>query len=251
MVARHLRRICGPAVSERELDALVAAAFISYGHYWKESFRLADATGDDLEAGMDYEGVEHIEAARAQGRGVILAMPHIGGWDFGGAWLAAAGYEITVVAEPVEPPELFEFFASLRRAMGLRVVALGRDAGSALLHALREGRVLGLVTDRDILRTGVDVEFFGETTKLPAGPATLALRTGAALIPCAVYFHGHRSRRHRGVIRPPLDTSRTSTLRNDVHRISQALAGEFETLIRAAPEQWHVFQPNWPSDPGY
>ncbi len=105
-----------------------------------------------------------------------------------------------------------------------------------------------LLSDRDIGGGGVEVEFFGERTTLPGGPATLALRTGAPVLPTAVFFDGDR---HRGIVRPALDIRRTGRLRDDVQRITQLLALELESLIRRAPEQWHVMQPNWPSDPGY
>jgi KDO2-lipid IV(A) lauroyltransferase len=92
----------------------------------------------------------------------------------------------------------------------------------------------------------VDVEFFGEVTKLPGGPAVLAIRTGAPLFPSIVYQD--RGGKGHGVIRPPLEFERTGNLRTDVATITRMLAAEFEMLIRKAPEQWHMFQPNWPSD---
>jgi KDO2-lipid IV(A) lauroyltransferase len=174
-----------------------------------------------------------------------MAMPHLGGWDWGGAWLASIGYPLTVVVEPVEPVELFEWFAAFRRSLGMTVVPLGPDATTTVLHTLRAGGVAGLVSDRDMTGNGVEVTFFGERTTLPGGPATLSLRTGAPLVTCAVYFEG---RGHRGVIQPPVETSRQGTLREDVARITQLLADELAGLIRRAPEQWHLFQPNWPSD---
>ena len=125
------------------------------------------------------------------------------------------------------------------------IVPLGPDAGATLLKALREGRMVGLVCDRDLARTGVEVEFFGERTTFPAGPATLALRAGAPLLAGANYFEGDA---HRCVMRPPLDTSRQGTVKEDIARITQALARDFEVLIRRAPDQWHLLQPNWPSD---
>jgi KDO2-lipid IV(A) lauroyltransferase len=194
---------------------------------------------------MDSEGLEHLERASAANKGVIMVMPHLGGWDYGGAWLAAIGYSVTVVVEAVEPPELFEWFARLRREMGMTVVPLGPDASAGVLRSLRDGGVVGLVADRDIAGNGVEVTFFGERTTLPGGPATLALRTGAAIVPCAAFFEEER---HRAVICPPLDTRRRGTLREDVSRITQDVADALATLIRRAPEQWHVFQPNWPSD---
>jgi KDO2-lipid IV(A) lauroyltransferase len=152
-----------------------------------------------------------------------------------------------VVVEPVEPPELFDWFVEVRSAMGMDVVALAGDTASRVLAALRANAVVCLLSDRDLTGTGVEVEFFGERTTLPAGPATLALRSGAAVLPAAVYFE--RARRHRAFVRPPLDTTRRGPrLRDDVERITQSLAREFEELVRAAPEQWHLMQPNWPSD---
>jgi lauroyl/myristoyl acyltransferase len=245
MMARHLQRIHGPGLAGRALDEQVNRAFDSYARYWMESFRLRDATRGDLETGMVCDGLEHLEAASDGNRGVIMCMPHLGGWDFGGAWLAGIGYRLTVVVEPVEPPELFEWFARFRRRLGLTVVPLGPEATAQVLQTLRDGGVVGLLSDRDLAGNGIEVEFFGERTTLPGGPATLALRTGAPLLPCAVYFERAG---HRGVIGAPLDTTRQGTLREDVARITQLLADSLAELIRRAPDQWHVFQPNWPSD---
>jgi KDO2-lipid IV(A) lauroyltransferase len=249
MVARHLQRIHGGTLAPYALRRAVQRAFDSYARYWVESFRLPELSIAELDAGMSYEGLEHVHTARAAGNGVVMALPHLGGWDFGGAWLATQGFPITVVVEPLEPPELFEWFAEFRRTLGLDVVPLGPDAGSAVLKALRANQLVGLLCDRDIGGGGIPVEFFGENTTLPGGPITMALRTGAPVLPTAVYFDGRGS--HRGVVRPPLDLTRQGGLREDVTRLTQVLARELEILISAAPEQWHVFQPNWPSDPGY
>ncbi|MEO6121205.1 MAG: phosphatidylinositol mannoside acyltransferase [Acidimicrobiales bacterium] len=246
---RHLRRVYGPHVSEAELARQVRQTFASYARYWAESFRLAQTSPAELDAGMSTEGIGHVDRARAAGHGVIVALPHLGGWDAGGAWFTSVGYPMTVVVEAVEPPELFEWFCAERRARGLEVVALGADAGVQVLRRLRANGVVALVCDRDITGGGVEVEFFGERTTLPSGPATLALRTGAALLPTAVYFEGRRG--HRAVVRPPLPTERQGRFREDVARVTQLLADELEGLIRRAPDQWHLFQPNWPSDPGY
>jgi KDO2-lipid IV(A) lauroyltransferase len=115
-----------------------------------------------------------------------------------------------------------------------------------VLAALRRNELVCLLSDRDLEGSGPEVEFFGETTTLPAGPALLALRSGATLLPSAIYFEG---RRHRCVVRPPVPVERRGRLREDVRRITQDLARELEVLISAAPDQWHMMQPNWPSDP--
>jgi phosphatidylinositol dimannoside acyltransferase len=246
MVARHLQRIHGGQLSRFELWRAVQRSFESYARYWVEALRLPGITPTELDAGMSVEGFDQIDRALERGTGAILALAHLGGWDWGGAWMATQGFRMTVVVEPLEPPEMFEWFADFRRSLGMSIVPLGPEAGGAVLKALRNNEIVGLLCDRDISGGGVEVEFFGERTTLPAGPATLALRTGAPLLPAAVYFEDHG--RHRGVIRPALDLTRQGSLREDVARLTQALAAELEELIRPAPEQWHVFQPNWPSD---
>jgi len=248
MVARHLRRASEGTLSGSALDRAVAGAFDSYARYWLEMFRLPRERPRSIERNFEIVGYEHVEAALAAGRGAIAVTPHLGGWEWAGAWMASAKQQrLLVVVEPVEPPELFEWFVKVRSAMGMEVVPLGDDTATRTLKALRDNRVVCLVSDRDLTGGGIEVEFFGERTTLPAGPATLALRTGAPILPVAVYFE--RGRRHRAVVRPPLDTRRgAGRLRDDVVRITQALAHELETLIRAAPQQWHLMQPNWPSD---
>jgi KDO2-lipid IV(A) lauroyltransferase len=227
----------------------VRETFESYGRYWAESFRLPGTSAADLDRRMSLEGREHLEAAIAQHRGVIFALPHLGGWEWGGFWVSAVlGRPLSVVVEPLAPPSLFTWFKSLREQLGMHVIALGPDAGAQVVRALKDDHIVCLLSDRAIGEGGVEVEFFGERTLLPAGPATLALRTGAPVLPCAVYFDGPS---HHGVVRPPLAVERHGRLRDDVNRITQDLAHELEALIRRAPEQWHLLQPNWPSDPGY
>jgi len=243
-VERNLLRASGGALQGLALRKAVAETFGSYGRYWLELFRLPDEARGTLE--VDIKGFEHVEAGIERGSGVILALPHVGGWDFAGAWLATQGLPPTVVVEPVEPPELFEWFAGVRRALGMTVVQLGPDAGRVVLQALRNNQIVCLLCDRDIVGDGIEVEFFGERTTLPAGPATLALRTGAPLLAAAVYFGPQGG--HHAVVMPPVPAQREGRLRDDVGRVTQELAYRFEELIRAAPEQWHLLQPNWPSD---
>jgi KDO2-lipid IV(A) lauroyltransferase len=246
MVARHLRRIHGPDLEGRALDRAVNATFASYGRYWLEAFRLPHQDLLALDGDrFRVEGRDLVDQALAEGKGVLIGTPHLGNWDLGAAWFASRGYRPTTVVEPIEPPALFEWFCAYRRALGMGIVPLGPDAGSILLKKLREGLMVGLVCDRDLGGNGIEVEFFGERTTFPAGPATLALRAGAPLIAGANFFAGDG---HVCVMRPPLDTSRQGTVKEDIARITQALAAEFETLIRRAPDQWHLLQPNWPSD---
>jgi phosphatidylinositol dimannoside acyltransferase len=247
-VIRHQERLAGRRLTPAERNRVVRKVFSSYAEYWVDAFRLSGASTEQVDARIEVEGRENVEAALALGKGVVMAMPHIGAWDQGGAWVGHH-WPLTVVAERVEPPELFEWFCAQRKANNITVVPLGADTGGALLAALARNEVLGLLCDRDIAGGGIEVEFFGEKTTLPAGPATLSLRTGAPILPVVVYQRPGSAA--RGVIRPPIVFERTGKFRADVTRLTQLVAAELEELIRVAPEQWHVLQPNWPSDPGY
>lgn len=250
MVERHMRRL-HPRARSWEIRRLTQGVFDSYARYYLESFRLPVLSKRQVEASFSIEGFdEHVVSALDRGKGAIIALPHLGGWEWAGRWVADQGHRLSVVVEPLEPVELFEWFADLRRQFGMKVIPLGPDAGSDCVKALRDNQILCLLSDRDLTGTGVSVDFFGERTTLPAGPATLALRCDAPLLPAAVYF-SNRTSGHHAIIRPPIDCSREAGLRQDVSRITQTLAEELEDLIRKAPEQWHLLQPNWPSDPGY
>ena len=245
-VARNLARIAGPSLDDAATRRAVHDTFQSYGRYWHELFLLAVEDPGPLVEGYSCPRQDRIADAAALGRGVVLALPHLGNWDLSGAWFARQGYRLTVVAEPVEPPELFDWFVSTRTRLGMRVITLGPTAASEVLHDLHDGRVVALLCDRDITGDGVAVEFFGERTTLPGGPALLSLRSGAPLLPLGTYFDGDGG--HRADVLEALPTGRTARMRDDVTRVTQLLANRFETLIRAAPEQWLMMQPNWPSD---
>jgi KDO2-lipid IV(A) lauroyltransferase len=247
LVARNLKRINGDDFDGAELASAVRRTFESYGRYWVDSFRLPKLTDAEIDFGFSYEGVEHVARQLATGRGAINVLPHLGGWEWAAFWLARImRWPVTAVVEPLEPPELFEFFVEFRRGLGMEVVPLGPDAGTAVLRAISQGHLVALLCDRDLEGNGVEVDFLGERTTLPAGPATLALRTGAPLLPTAVYFRGGG---HYSIVRPPLDVQRREKrLRQDVQRVTQQIADALGELIALAPEQWHLQQPNWPSD---
>lgn len=249
IVERTLVRVDGER-SARSLAASVDATFASYATYWLQSFRLPAMSKAEVEHGFRQVGFEHIQAAveDPNSPGPILALPHLGGWEWAAFWLTLVhGYEVTAVVERIESDELFEWFASYRRSLGMEIVPLGPEVTGKVVKAIKENHVVCLLADRDLERNGVEVEFFGERTTLPGGPAMLALRTGAALIPTVCYLEDGRTAVH-AIAGPPLDTSRRGRLRDDVQRLTQNLAHAFEVQIRRAPEQWHLMQPNWPSD---
>ncbi|HEY8523405.1 MAG TPA: phosphatidylinositol mannoside acyltransferase [Acidimicrobiales bacterium] len=245
MVERHQRRV-QPDLEGAALRRQVRRVYRSYGRYYGESFRLPSVTPEELSAGLTHEGYEHVLETLDRGIGPILVLPHLGSWEWCAYWLTRVeGHRLTAVVERLEPPALFDWFVSFRQRIGIDVVPLGGDAGRAVMTAIKSCHIVTLLCDRDITGGGVEVTFFGEKTTLPSGPAVLALRTGAPLLPTGVYDEG---RLRHGVVRPPIPVERTGTFRQDVARITQAIADELEALIRRAPEQWHLLQPNWPSD---
>ena len=248
MVGKHLRRTKSSDLDGREMQKSIDEVFASYATYWFQSFRLPGMSAEKILEGFDYEGKANLDEALSSEVGPIIVLPHLGGWEWAAFWVTKIReIPLTAVVEPLEPPEVFEWFRDFRSSLGMNVVPLGASAGSEVIAALQAKEMVVLLCDRHVGGAGVEVEFFGEKTLLPAGPATLALRTGAPLCPIAVYIEGDGV---HGLVNPPLKVERQGRLRDDVQRITQELAYEFENFIRKAPEQWHLLQPNWPSDYG-
>jgi len=240
----NLRRITAHGsmtpIDERVLDRWVRRSFASYGRYWAEGATLPAQSAETILDRIDLvEGRQHLEAAMATGAGCIVALPHIGSWEWGGALMSQIGFPMTAIAEELDPPELFEWFVAKRAQMGLTIEPLGPDAGQAVMGVLKEGGLVGLLCDRDIEGSGIPVELLGATTTMPAGPAMMALRTGATLLAGVIYSGpGHQ---HAAMLSAPLDVSRQGRMRDDVAALTQQIADRLSVLIRRAPEQWHVF----------
>jgi lauroyl/myristoyl acyltransferase len=245
----NLRQVVGPEVSDADLERLVRRGFASYAQYWIEAFRLERLTARQVRKRFHFEGVEALERCWAEGRGVVAAVPHMGNWDVGGAFLAARGIPAATVAERLKPVELFNRFVRYREALGLEIVPSddGPKAIRRLVECLREGKTVALVADRDLGGRGIPVTLFGRRAFMPGGPASLALRTGSALIPAAVYQV--RPGRWRALTRGAIEITPTGDMRADTAELTRKLAAEFEYLIGLAPEQWHMLVPYWPVDP--
>lgn len=249
VIERNLQRV-DPNLKGLALRRASQRAFDSYMRYYTESFRLPSMSKDHVNRCFTVDGYQYVEQALAKGNGVIFAIPHLGGWEWAGRWMAERGLPMTVIVEPLQPPELFEWFTKLRSELGMNVVPLGPDAAPTILATLKQNGIVCLLSDRDIRRTGVEVDFFGEKTTLPAGPAMLGIRGNTPVLPVAIYFTDSIDG-HHAIVHPPVHLEKVGSLRDSVAVGTQAIARELEILIRRAPEQWHMFQPNWPSDPGY
>lgn len=247
MVGRHLERVAGRPLQGRERRRAVRASFTSYARYWLDTFRLAELGAEELDDRVDgADVVVALDRALEGGNGAVLATPHFGSWDLGGAWLADRGYPLVTVVEQLRSRRLLQWFVELRRRRGFAVLVRARGVRDQLVAALERNEVVVLVCDRDLGRRGVAVDFFGERTTLPSGPAWLARVCGAPLIPVAVHHVG--SGRHRGVALAPVAVQHSDDERDDVAVTTQRLARALEILVSAAPEEWHLMVPNWPSD---
>ena len=237
------RVICVPPAQVP--DALMRASLASYARYWREAFRLPTMDHRKLAREIDDSvlGQDNLDGALAAGRGVVLALPHSGNWDINGVWLAQTRGTFTTVAERLKPESLYRRFIAYRERLGFEVLPLSgseRPPFEVLCERLHDNGVVCLMAERDLTRTGVEVEFFGEPTRMPAGPAKLAIATGAALLPAHCWFEGDGWGCN---MQPPLDCSS-----GDVGAITQALADEFTKNIAAHPEDWHMLQPQWLAD---
>ncbi|HEY2173868.1 MAG TPA: phosphatidylinositol mannoside acyltransferase [Mycobacteriales bacterium] len=249
-LAANLRRVVGPDVDEATHDDLVRRGMQSYARYWLETFRLPVMDKPAVVARISMSRQEIFDAARADGRGLILALPHIGNWDVSGIWLVAQGEPFTTVAERLKPESLYQRFVDYREGLGMEVLPLeggDRNPAEVLAERLRAGGVVCLLADRDLSAAGVPVTFFGEATRMPAGPALLAARTGAALIPVGQWFDGAD---WAITFHPRIELDGGLRLRDRVAAATQQLANAFETDIRAHPEDWHMLQRLWVADFG-
>lgn len=246
VVSRNLARVVGSA----DLENVVDKAFASYSRYWMETLRIPAPGPREVALRTTVSGAQHLTQFRDAGTGVIFVTPHLGNWDIAGMWLASQGFDVIAIAERAKPESLWDLFVELRKSAGVQVYPLGEASSArAILSGLRSGAAAGLVSDRDISGSGIEVEFFGEQTWLPTGPAVLASRLGVPIVPGAVLQRPKG--RYHAVLLEPIIVERGRGGAELTREITERVARSMETLIRMAPEQWHLFQPNWPSDPGY
>jgi KDO2-lipid IV(A) lauroyltransferase len=245
----NLRRVLGPDAPGAQLRAVSRAAMRSYARYWLEVFRLPVMDRDTMIGRTDVEGeIDTLFAYLAAGRGVVAALPHMGNWDQAGAWVVAKGAgSFSTVMERLEPEDLYERFVGFRESLGMEVLpATGGDSPFGVLaRRLRAGKLVALPCDRDVTGRGIEVDFFGEQALMMAGPAALAIQTGAALMPVTLWYVGDRWGIHiHEEIPVPADGDRSSK----AVAMTQQVAAAFERGIREHPSDWHMLQPVFLSD---
>ena len=239
----NLRRVLGPAATGKELRAASRAAMRSYARYWLEIFRLPVLPPERLVGGMhEHGGVDEMLAILASGRGVVVALPHMGNWDQAGAWIIArGGMPFSTVMERLEPESVYERFLEFRRGIGMEVLPAtgGPSPFGVLAQRLRAGKLVVLPCDRDVTGGGIEVDFFGEKALMMGGPAALAVQTGAALLPAALWYEGD----DWGVlIREEIPVPEGGDRRRKAAVMTQQVATFFEEQISEHPADWHMLQ---------
>lgn len=236
----NLRRVT-PDLRDEELDILASTGMRSYLRYWCEAFRLPSWSQERLTGSVSIDGGDRFRDLVAQGRGVVVSLPHSGNWDHAGAYFSATGIPIISVAEKLRPERVFRAFLRYRERIGMRIYSAADNVIPILEKHLANGEVVALVADRDLSKNGVEVQFFNGVAKMPSGPALLALRNGSYLIVAHVTYTSH------GIhikFSEPLTSSASAEQEKIVDLIQQS-ARIFEEGIRQSPEDWHMLQKIW------
>jgi len=237
-----------PDASPERLAELSRAGMRSYLRYWMESFRLPAWSAERIKGGFDPKDVHYLTDGIASDQGVILALPHMANWDLAGAWVTTKlETPFTTVAERLKPETLYDRFVAYREGLGMEVLPhSGGTAFGTLARRLRDGGLVCLVAERDLSSSGVEVEFFGEATRMPAGPALLAQQTGALLLPVTLWYD--ESPVMQGRVHPPVEVPEAGSRAEKTSVMTQALADAFATGIADHPEDWHMLQRLWLKD---
>ncbi|WP_200886776.1 phosphatidylinositol mannoside acyltransferase [Phaeacidiphilus oryzae] len=244
----NLRRV-RPKATDAELTELVRLGMRSYMRYWLESFRLPVWSKDRIRTSFAPQHVERLDQNIEAGRGVVFALPHMANWDLAGAWVVARGLEFTTVAERLKPEKLFDRFVAYREGLGMEVLPLTGGAATMALLArrLRKGGLVCLVGDRDLSESGIEVSFMDEATRMPAGPAALAVGTGAALLPVSLWFDGENPVM-QGMVHEEIEVPRTGTRKEKIAAMTQSLADVWAEAIKEHPQDWHMLSRYWLAD---
>lgn len=245
----NMRQVLGPGAPRSVVEAATRNAFRNYARYMVDLVRMANADVRDLGSNARISGWEHLDGAYDEGKGVVLVTGHVGNWDLAAGILAARGRIVSAPVETLKPPAWNARVQSIRERVGLRTIPLETGVRD-MIAALRRGEGLAVLVDRPLRDSGVVVRFFGRPTRVPAGAATLAMRTGAAMVPVAFLraADGHRFEGHIGpAIRARVEGRLShAEAQEQVQQLTQAVVSWLEDMIRHHPDQWYMFRNMWP-----
>lgn len=236
----NLRRV-KPQASESELNEITARGMESYLRYWCDAFRLPTWSKERIVSTVTVEGEEKFRALVAEGKGVIVSLPHSGNWDHAGAYFSATGIPIISVAEQLKPERVFKAFLRYRERIGIRIYGTSENVIPILNKHLTNGEVVALVADRDLSKSGIEVKFFDGIAKMPSGPALLALRNDSYLVIAHVTYTDQGI--HIKFSEPLLPNSNSE--KSKIEDLIQQSADIFAAGIAKSPEDWHMLQKIW------
>ena len=236
----NLRRVV-PELSDKELRNLAQVGMRSYFRYWCDTFRSPDWDTNRIQSTVTVNDAELLLEPVRSKRGVVVALPHAGNWDHAGSYFCSQGIPLVTVVERLKPEKLFRKFLEYRQAIGMEALPLDGRVMGTLANRLREGKLVALVADRDLSRSGIDVKFFDGTARMPAGPALLALRTGADLI--TAYVSYTKTGIHIDFRKILIAAGETES--EQVAKTVQLCADNFAAGIAEHPQDWHMLQRIW------
>lgn len=249
IVAGNLARITGKPAESEEIRRLVVEAYRSYARYWLETFALVRERREFFLERFRCRHEDRLDAVLARGKGAVVVVGHLGNWDAAGAWAAARGCSLVTVAEVLKPRRMFDFFADHRAALGMTIYPAERGVTERLVAAVADGAVVAILGDRDLKGTGPEIEFFGEPTTMPGGPAAVALRARVPLLVAGVWGitldDGRRG--WEAEMSEPIELPENRG-GDAITQLTGQVAEKLEEFIARRPEEWHVLQPFWLAD---
>jgi lauroyl/myristoyl acyltransferase len=247
LLTSHMRRVLGAEATDAEIESAVDGMYRSYGRYWAETLWFRPRRRDQIIDATDRVNFGPVHEAKAAGRGIVFVLPHVGNWEIAGVIADDLGLNLMAVAEDLPNQKITDWFIDVRAEFGIDIVLTSDPARrSKMIRRLKEGGALALLADRDVTGTGVIVEFFGEETMVPAGPVALAELTDSVVLPVVAFFKEGRG--YRIEVGNPIEMPEGGTRSERIKEGTQRVAEAIEDQIRKNPSQWHLFQPNWPSD---
>jgi KDO2-lipid IV(A) lauroyltransferase len=223
------------------MEDLMRLAMSSYMRYWCDTFRSPDWSREKIANTVTVEGEELLTAPMKNGTGVVVSLPHAGNWDHAGSYFCGMGFPLVTVAERLKPEALFNKFLEYRQNIGMEVLSLDSRSIVTLMQRAREGRLIALVSDRDLSKSGVDVSFFGHPARMPAGPALLAIRTGIPLITAYVSYTSTGIH----IVFNSVEIPTNGSEEEKISKVVQKCADLFAAGIKSSPQDWHMLQRIW------
>jgi KDO2-lipid IV(A) lauroyltransferase len=234
-----------PELDGAQLEFLVNSGMRSYLRYWCDTFRFPAWSKERLLSTTVCENENFLRDPIAANRGCIVALPHAGNWDHAGAYFCATGIPLTTVAEHLKPEKLFRKFLEYRTAIGMEVLDLDSRSIAVLSQRLRAGKLVALVADRDLSKNGIPVNFFGTGGQMPAGPALLAVQTGADLITAFVKYEEVGI---RIIFGEAIAVPETGSVSEKAAAMTQVIADRFAEQLAVNTVDWHMLQRIWRDD---